>query len=120
MINLQNEELMTVKMEKYYMKTRGLRIDQSGANLMGIKRIYNYTSDIDFMDSENIEAWSNGLFDSRKGEAVIIESALKEVHGVSLYVMSCIVFYSVEQSNVYYLRNIKTFKHIEGFLHIFN
>jgi hypothetical protein len=119
MINLQSKELM-VKMEKYYMKTRGLRIDQGKANLMGIKRIYNYTSDIDFMDSENLEAWSNGLFNSAKGEAIIIESALKEVHGVSLYVMSCIVFYTIEQSNVYYLRNIKTFKQVDGFLHLLN
>lgn len=119
MTNLQKKESM-VKLERYYMKTRGKRFNQEEANLLGIKRVYNYTSDLDFMDRGHTEEWSEGLYDKTKGEAVIIESAIREVHGGQLYVMSCIVFYTLEQCNLYYVRNQGTFKHIEGFHHLLN
>lgn len=109
-----------VQMERYYIKTRGRRFEKSVADLLGIKRIYNYTSDIDYMDTENLQAWSSGLYNADKGEAIIIESALREVNGVNLYVMSCIVFHTAEQSNIFFIRNRGTYTQTDGFLHLYN
>ena len=109
-----------VKFERYYIKTRGRKIGKSEADVLGIKRVYNYTSDVDYMDMAGLERWSSGLYDSDKGEGIIIESAFREIEGVQLYIMSCIVFFTVEQCNLYYIRYQDQFKLIDGFSHLLN
>lgn len=109
-----------VKLDRYYIKTRGIRFSKEDVTLHGIKRIYNYTSDIDYMDEDRLVEWSGGLYDSIKGEAILIENAFKDVEGTMLYVMSCIVFYTVEQCNVYFIRNKEQFKVVDGFYHLLN
>lgn len=114
----ENEETMIL--EKYYIKTRGIRMDEAEANLYGIKRVYNSTSDLDFMNVDDISAWISGLHDPGKGEAVIVESAFKYVEGVPLYISTCIVFQTVEMCNVFYMKNQKSYKRTDGFSHLLN
>lgn len=109
-----------VVFEKFHIKTRGIRLSDRDAEEFGIRRIYNYVSDMDFVNQESMKEWASGLYDRRAGESVIIESAIKMVEGVPLYVSSCIVFRSVEMSNVFYMKNKESYKRTEGFLHLFN
>jgi len=109
-----------VAFDRYYMKTRGVHYDKVFADISGIKRIYNYTSLLDYMGMEDLKVWTDGLYDKNNGEAVLIESAVRVVEGNSLYVMTCIVFYNYEQCNLYYIRNKDQFKVMEGFLHLMN
>lgn len=115
-----NIEESMVKFDRYYIKSRNIRISREDAILLGIKRVYNYTSDMDYMDDEATSKWSSGLYDPSKGESIIIENALKEVNGGMLYIMSCIVFYTLEQCNIYYIRNKDQFKVTDGFFHLLN
>ena len=117
---MRNIEEPMVTFDRYYIKSRGVRFSREEATLHGIKRIYNYTSDIDYMDEDRTYEWSSGLYDSSKGEAILIENALKDVEGTMLYVMSCIVFYTVEQCNLYFIRNKEQFRVIDGFYHLLN
>jgi hypothetical protein len=109
-----------MKIERYYMKTRDLRYEEGTALLLGIKRIYNYTSDIDYMDDDHLREWSHGLYRPGRGEAVLVESALREIEGTQLYVMSCIVFHNIESCNLYFFRHQKSFRKLEGFYHLYN
>jgi hypothetical protein len=109
-----------VRFERYHVKTRGRHYEKSYADAVGIKRVYNYTSDIDYMDRDSLDRWVEGLYNGERGEAIIVESALREVEGVQLYVMTCIVFFSVEQCNLYYIRHSGEFKLMDGFLHLMN
>lgn len=113
------EEFMTL-VDKYYIKTRGIRLDPVEAIAIGIRRIYNVTSDINFMDTFDLRSW--GLKKRRSGvdEAVIIESAIKIVDGVPLYVSTCIVFNSLEMCNIFYMKNKKSYNLVSGFFHLYN
>lgn len=109
-----------MSLERFYMKTRNLKYSNDTADSMGIKRIYNYTSDIDFVDDSGYKKWIDGLYRQDEGEAVIVESAMKVVNGIPLFVASCVVFYSVEHCNVYFLKNIGDFRMYNGFSHLLN
>jgi len=109
-----------VKFERYYIKSRDYSMSDAEASAHGIKRVYNYTSDLDYMDQGRLQEWSSGLYNAGKGEAVLIESALRYVAGGQVYVMSCIVFYTIEQCNMYYIRNMDQFKVTDGFYHLLN
>jgi hypothetical protein len=106
-------------MEKYYIKTRDLRLKEEDALQWGIRRIYNYTSDMDFMNHMDMKAWSGGLKMSGE-EVVLIESAVKFVEGVPLYVSTGIVFRSVEMSNIFYMKNLKSYHDSKGFFTLLN
>ena len=106
--------------EKYYIKTRELVLPKAEADAYGIRRVYNRCSDIDYMPRDEEEKWVSGLYSKERGEAVLVESSLKFIDGVPLYVASCIVFYTVEQGNLFYLRNKDGYRDRKGFLHIFN
>jgi hypothetical protein len=115
-----DNNMSTVEIDRYYMKTRDRRYSEAEAVELGIRRIYNYVSDIDFMDAEGTAIWSWGLCNPGRGEAMLVESAMKEVSGVQLYVMSCIVFYQEESCNLYFLRHKSSFNQLEGFSHLYN
>ena len=110
----------TMKLERYYMKTRGLHYLEIEAVALGIRRIYNYTSDIEYMDRDDARSWSKNHFEPAKGEAVLIESAIREVSGVPLFIMSCIVFHNIESCNLYFYRHRASFRQLEGFYHLYN
>lgn len=106
--------------EKYYIKTRELVLPKVEADAYGIRRVYNRCSDIDYMPKDDEVVWVSGLFNKAAGESVIVESAMKFINGVPLYVSSCIVFYTVEQGNLFYYRNMGGYKNNDGFAHLFN
>ena len=110
----------SMKLEKFYMKTRDKHYSECDAKALGIRRIYNQTSDMDYMASSDVKDWCGNLYKPSKGESVIVESALREVNGVNLYVTSCIVFYNVESCNLYFIRHRKSFQMLDGFGHLFN
>ena len=109
-----------MKIERYHMKTRGIHYKPEEAIALGIRRIYNYTSDIGWMNGNEMTEWSGGLYQPYKGEAVIVESAMREVSGEQLYVMSCIVFHNIESCNLYFFRHCDSFAELDGFLHLYN
>ena len=109
-----------VKMtEKYYIKTRELVLPKAEADAYGIRRVYNRCSDIDYMGND-LDQWVSGLYRKEAGESVLVESSLKFIDGIPLYIASCIVFYTVEQGDLFYLRNKDGYRDSKGFLHIFN
>lgn len=112
------EELMLV--EKYYIKSRGIHMEEDAAKAIGIKRVYNWTSHMDFMHEEEVPKWVSGLYDKNQGEAILIESALRYVDGQPLYVSTCIVFLTAEMCNVFYMKNITHYKKTDGFFHLLN
>jgi hypothetical protein len=107
-------------LERYYIKTRDVVLDRVDAERYGIRRVYNYTSCMEFMGVIDLEKWGNGLKRGGSEEAIIIESAVKEVNGEPLYISSCIVFHTVEMSNIYYMKCMRGYKHVEGFYHLYN
>lgn len=107
-------------LEKYYIKTRGIRISRKKADEYGIRRVYNYTSDVDFMTKADLKGWIGGLYSKGRGEATIVESALKYISGVPIYISTCIVFRNLEMCNVFYLKNYRDYSNCTGFLHLHN
>jgi len=85
------------------------------AEAFGIRRVYNQTSDIDYMHIDDIDTWINGLVNRKDGEACLVENALKNVEGNALYITTCIVFVSQEFCNMYFLRHKDLYKDIIGF-----
>lgn len=117
----KKEEDMVNWAEKYYIKTRELVLSKDEADAYGIRRVYNQCSDIDYMGKEGIEMWIRGLYRKDIGEAVLVESSLKVIGGIPLYVASCIVFRTFEQCNLFYLRNQGGYgDHVSGFMHLYN
>lgn len=110
---------MVMTKEKFYIKTRGVRLTAEVANEGGIKRVYNSTSDMDFMSKESMDEWVSSLYD-KDVEAVIVESALKFVGNKPVYISSCIVFHTQEMCNVYFVRNNKEYGQNSGFFHLLN
>jgi hypothetical protein len=110
---------MVMILERFYIKTRGIHMTKVEAEHHGIRRVYNATSDIDYMDEAGMRSWSEGLYEKDR-EAVLIESALRFIEGVPIYISSCIVFNSLEMCNVYFMKNTKTYKHTDGFFHLLN
>lgn len=106
--------------DRYYIKTRDLRLKEEEAKGFGIRQVYNFTSDIDFMGTDTLKTWADGLYDKSIRETVIIESSFKVINGVPLYVCTCIVFISLEFSNMFYFRCLSNYKRYEGFLHLYN
>jgi hypothetical protein len=104
--------------DKYYIKTRGVRMSSDDAAAVGIVRVYNYTSDIDFIGFDMLVSGIGGCDIER--ESVLVESAIKFVGGVPLYVSTCIVFRSVEMCNIFYIKNRAGYKASNGFHHLFN
>jgi hypothetical protein len=119
-MGIDNQQMGSKKAELYYVKTRGIRYTEQEASDHGIKRVYNYTSELEFMNDEDIDGWVKGLYDPRHSEAVLVESAIKTINGVPLYIMTCIVFMSIEGCNLYYLRYQSDFKENKGFAHLLN
>lgn len=106
--------------EKYFIKTRGITLADSVALSSGIKRVYNYTSDINFMHDDDVSRWVAGLVVPGQGEAVIVEKAIKVISGTPLFVSSCIVFNSIESCNVFYMKNLVSYHQTKGFDHLYN
>ena len=120
LLTFDNENLIMVSMtEKYFIKKRGLVLPKEEADAYGIKRVYNRCSDIDFMPSDN-EVWADSLYRKDRGECVLMETAMKVINGVPLHVVSAIVFYTVEQGNLFYMKNANGYKENEGFAHLMN
>jgi hypothetical protein len=71
------------------------------------------------MNERELENWSRGLY-VKGEESILMETALKTVNGVELFVMTCIVFLSVEGRDLYFMRNRKVFNDVHGFLHLLN
>ncbi len=109
-----------VEMEKYYIKTRGVRLMEGEAVGYGIRRVYNYTSSMEFMGDIDLKMWAEGLKQRGNGESVIVESAVKEVEGGMIYVSSCIIFRNLEMCNLFYLKNRWGYRNVEGFIHLYN
>jgi hypothetical protein len=107
------------RMEKYYIKTRDLHLKREEAMQYGIRRVYNYTSEMEFMGHLDMRVWSNGLKRSET-EVVLIESAIKFIEGVPLYVSTGIVFQTQEMSNIFYIKNLKSYHDSKGFFTILN
>jgi N-acetylglutamate synthase-like GNAT family acetyltransferase len=107
-------------MERYYIKTRGLKLSKEDADKYGIRRVYNYTSDMEFMGYVDQKMWSEGL--KRKGsiESVLVESAMKSVGEGTLYVSTCIIFHTIEMANIFFITNSKGYGKSQGFLHLMN
>ena len=116
---LKNEDVAMI-IEKYYIKTRGIRLSKEEADKFGIKRVYNQTSHIDFMNSDSVESWSSSLFNKNNGEACMVESALRSVKGFDIYVSSCIVFHTMEMCNIFFMKHQERYKAVDGFMHLFN
>jgi hypothetical protein len=117
---MKTETEMVMKIDRYYIKSRGIKMDESEARTIGIKRVYNWTSHIDYMHEDEVPVWTKGLYDEGAGEAILIESALRYVEGNPLYVSTCIVFLTVEMCNVFYIKNQKSYKKTDGFSHLLN
>ena len=111
-----------VAADKFYIKSRDLRLTHQEADMMGIKRVWNYVCDLDYVDEADIERWSRGLFDPARGESILVESVTRGVFGGSrdIHVTTCIVFYSVESSNIFFMKNKGTYSKADGFLHLYN
>ena len=92
-------------MERYYIKTRGLRLSKGDADKYGIRRVYNYTSDMEFMGCIDQREWSEGLKKRGSIESVLVESAMKSVGEGTLYVSTCIIFHTIEMANIFYITN---------------
>lgn len=109
-----------MRLERYYIKSRGLRLEEADARVMGIRRVYNQTSHIDHMNVDQIGIWVDGLVDRKGGEACLVESAFKYIEGVPLYVTTCIVFVSTEFCHLFYLKNQERYKETLGFSQLLN
>ena len=110
-----------MQLPRYYIKTRGIQLSDRDAVDHGIKRIYNYTSSVDYMDDVAISGWVSGLADAKAGEAILVENAFKFVGDIPVYVSTCIVFHTVEQCNVYYMRYRDVYKDSkDGFICLWN
>jgi hypothetical protein len=116
----KNEEAMVMRIERFYIKSRGLRMEGAEAMALGIKRVYNQTSDIDYMNVDQIGIWVDGLVNRDAGEACLVESAFKYVEGVPLYVTTCIVFVSTEFCNLFYMKHQGLYKETLGFSSLLN
>ena len=110
-----------MQLPRYYIKTRNIELSDQQAFDHGIKRVYNYTSCIDYMDEGAISGWVSGLADVKSGEAILVENAFKFVGSTPLYVSTCIVFHNVEQCNIYYMRYRDAYKDSkDGFVCLWN
>lgn len=107
-------------LNRYYIKSRGIKMEEDAATAIGIKRVYNWTSHMDFMHTDQIPAWVDGLYNKESGEAVLIESALRYIEGSPLYVSTCIVFMTSEMCNLFYIKNLSIYKESDGFFHLLN
>ena len=115
---MENRKMVSMT-EKYFIKTRNLVLPKPEADAYGVKRVYNRCSDMDYMVDDN-QQWAGSLYNKEAGECVLLETAMKIIDGVPLYVASCIVFFTVKQGNLFYLRNSDGYKTGDGFMHLFN
>lgn len=109
-----------MKIERFHIKSRSIKLSQAEADFMGVKRVYNWTSHIDYMHEDQVEQWTNGLHNKEIGERILVESAMREIEGQMLYISTCIVFFTEEGCNVFYIKNQKNYKQTDGFLHLLN